>query len=238
MLSTVGLLSAALGAASLSAETKFGGFVGGLLGVNAAGHKVNGNNTITLNGKTTANDPSYIRDRVGGSNFAGGVDLGASFATDAFFACLSGEISFGKTDASMSIDTTCLRHKSDGAAWGIAADIGYDHDNVRPYVRLGVKWKPFRTTLTWNDHSAPPAPFTAINIKKTHAAFSPGIGITWQAHEALDVGVEGRIDFYGSKTIKSSVKAGKAGSEDTFDTILKVHPRDAQVMLKVRWNFA
>ncbi|MGB1229825.1 MAG: hypothetical protein ACPG7U_01470 [Holosporaceae bacterium] len=113
--------------------------------------------------------------------------------------------------------------KSNGARYGVVANIGYTFDKLTPYVRLGARFKQFYREYL-GEYAAG---------KKRHAALSTGLGLMWQLTPLMSLGIEGIADFYQTKTFRYAI----ATDFYHYHKAIKVTPRDFQTFVHVRFTW-
>lgn len=173
----------------------------------------------------------------------GGVQLGAGLVFDKkCTTLLVGEVFWGQERSLASYEGVQIFHgdtilfgmpgrqliKSNGARYGVVANIGYTFDKLTPYVRLGARFKQFYREYL-GEYAAG---------KKRHAALSTGLGLMWQLTPLVSLGIEGIADFYQTKTFRGAITTPMSHESYSHDRkAIKVTPRDFQTFVHVRFTW-
>jgi len=131
-----------------------------------------------------------------------------------------GEVFWAWDDKKTStVDTVSLSYSTESFQWGTGLNIGYMFGAAMPYVRLGARWKCLNANGSENQSEA--------TGYKTYVAFTPGVGLAWELHQYVAVGIEWTADIYGEKKHTSE-------TDDGSTRTLKVQPYDYQALAYLR----
>jgi hypothetical protein len=230
-------------APSLQAATDWHFSGAGLFGMSSVTGSVNFVDTTNYTG-AAGTFPDTTTSDFGKTPFTGGLELGFGGTMDNKFhiglmasAIWGNATNYQKFFQNNELQTT-LQLKMSSTNYAAYLKFGYMlASNVLASIGFGVPWRQFSATL----QGAPGNTLvTYIGSGGYKAGYMPTVGLEWFCNKCFSLGIQGRFEFYGSKTFNSTIPVPAAAPPAAYagaNSSVTIKPRVMSAFVTLRYMF-